>query len=153
MLAVGALFVGACGNDKTPSAGGSNTPAGATVSVELKEWSVSPAPASAAAGKVTFNVKNSGVMHAHEFVVVKTDLDAGALPVKADGSVNEDGAGFTAVGELEDIEIAKSKSTTFDLAAGKYVLFCNVVEETAMPDMGGIKSHYKLGMRIGFTVS
>ena len=122
------------------------------MAVALQEWSVSPAPASIAAGKVTFNVKNTGTM-THEFVVVKTDLEPGALPTKADGSVNEDGTGLTAVGELEDVEVGKSKSTTFDLAAGKYVLFCNVVENPPMANMGGIASHFKLGMRIGFSVS
>jgi uncharacterized cupredoxin-like copper-binding protein len=153
-LAAAALVLGACGGDKEPASSGSPSGSGSsTVAVALSEWSVIPASASTTAGKVTFNVTNQGKGHEHEFVVFRTDLGAGALPTKADGSVNEDGAGVTAMGELEDIAVGKTATKTFDLTAGKYVLFCNIVEDEAMPDMGGIKSHYKLGMRVDFTVS
>jgi len=142
-----ALVLVACGNDK-----GTTQTNASSVAVSLQEWSVLPSPGSVAAGKVTFNVSNKG-KHEHEFVVIKTDLDLTALPVSADGSINEDGTGFTAVGEIEDIAAGANPSTSFTLAAGKYVLFCNIVEDEALPDMAGTKSHYKLGMRTGFTVT
>lgn len=56
-----------------------------TVQVNLQEWAVVPAPTTAAAGEVTFQVTNTGPEDVHEFVVLKTDLDPGALPVDANG--------------------------------------------------------------------
>jgi uncharacterized cupredoxin-like copper-binding protein len=154
VLAVATVALTGCGNNEPkPSGGGSNTPGGGTVAVTLQEWAVLPAQATIAAGKVTFNVKNNGPKHEHEFVVFKTDLDPGSLPKKADGSVDEEGAGVQALGEIEPFAVSKTQPKEFNLAAGKYVLFCNVVETEAMPDMGGIKSHYQLGMRTAFTVT
>jgi uncharacterized cupredoxin-like copper-binding protein len=153
-LSLAALVLGACGGDNEPSSSGSPSTGGtSSVAVTLQEWAVIPASASTAAGKVTFNVTNSGKKHEHEFVVFKTDLDAGSLPAKADGSVNEDAAGLTNLGEIEELGLGKTESKTFDLTAGKYVLICNIVEDPPMEDMGGIKAHYKLGMRVAFTVT
>jgi hypothetical protein len=39
---------------------------------------------------------------------------------------------------------------SFDLAPGKYVLICNIVQTE--PD-GSIEAHYKVGMRTAFTVT
>jgi uncharacterized cupredoxin-like copper-binding protein len=151
-LAVATLVLTACGGGNEPS-GGSGSPAATNVAVTLQEWAVVPAQTSAPAGKITFNVENKGPTHEHEFVVFKTDLDPGSLPAKADGSVDENGAGVQAMGEIEEFAVGSSQVKEFQLAAGKYVLFCNLVEEHAMPDMGGIPSHYKLGMRTAFTVT
>ena len=113
-------------------------------SVELKEFSVSVSPSSADSGETTFSVKNVGGT-THEFVVVKTDLDDGALPTLKDGSVDEEGgAGIEAVDEIEDIAAGDSGELTVDLEPGKYVLFCNVVQ--------GDVSHYAKGMHTSFTV-
>jgi len=105
---------------------------------------VVPASASTSAGSVTFNVKNTGPKDAHEMVVIKTDLAPEALPTKADGSIDEEGAGVTAMGEVEEVAVGTSKTVTIDLAPGKYVLVCNVVD--------GDEIHYKLGMRTAFEV-
>jgi len=149
LFAVGTLVFTACSKDKTPSGGGTNSPSGTTVAVIVQEYVVLPNPASAAAGSVTFNAQNKGPEHTHEFVVVKTALTPDKLPVKADGSVNEDGAGIEAVGELEDIAANTSKTVTFTMTAGSYVLFCNVVETVG----GQTLVHYNLGMRTAFTVT
>jgi len=54
-------------------------------------------------------------------------------------------AALTAVDEIGDILLGSTQSKAFTLSAGSYVLFCNIV------DSGYV--HYKLGMRIGFTVT
>jgi hypothetical protein len=152
-LAVAALCVGtACGGDETtPQTGGTSPPgaAGGPVNATVKEWSVLLRTGDAdnvKAGSITFEVFNEGPTHKHEFVVVKTDLAPNALPTKADGSVDETGAGIQVIGEVEEFDVGKTESTTLTLAAGKYVLFCNVVEEEAMADMGDNRAHYKMGM-------
>ena len=45
------------------------------------------------------------------------------------------------VGEIGNIGKGKTKSKTFTLKAGKYVLVCNIAK------------HYQLGMRAPFTVT
>jgi hypothetical protein len=121
--------------------------------VALKEWSVAPSQASASAGSITFQVTNTGPAHKHELVVAKTDIAPQSLPTKADGSVNEEGAGVQALGEIEEFAVGGPQTKAFTMSAGKYVLFCNVVEDPPTADMAGIKAHYKLGMFAAFTVS
>jgi hypothetical protein len=50
------------------------------VDVRLKEFKVIPAVASVRAGRVTFVVRNVGKL-AHEFVVLRTAIAPGKLPV------------------------------------------------------------------------
>lgn len=83
----------------------------------------------------------------HEFVVIKTDLAAGALPVDADGVVDEAGGGITVIGEIEDVEVGTSRAVTLNLTAGKYVLLCNIWSEDEQ------EAHYAEGMRTAFTVN
>jgi len=143
------LTLGACGGDKKePTSEGPTQ-----IDVTVKEWSVAPDKASTAAGEIKFEVKNQGPNHKHELVVAKTDLGPNLLPTKADGSVNEDGAGITVIGEIEEFAVGDDSEKEFDLTAGKYVLFCNVVEDAPTADMAGLKSHYKLGMFAAFTVT
>jgi hypothetical protein len=150
LFAVAALAFTACSNDKTPSGGSTpSSTAGTTVAVTLQEYAVLPNAASAPAGVVTFQAQGKGPAYAHEFVVVKTALTPDKLPTKADGSVNEDGAGIEHVGELEDIAVGTTKTVTFTMAAGSYVLFCNVVDTVGAQTL----VHYKLGMRTAFTVT
>jgi len=119
----------------------------ATVQVTLQEWAVVPAPASVAAGEVTFQVTNTGPADKHEFVVMKTDLDPGALPADDTGKVSESGTGMEVVDEIEDIAVGASPELKVTLAAGKYVLLCNIYDETEK------EAHYKMGMRIAFNVT
>lgn len=128
----------ACGSSGVSSAPSSApSAAAASVAVDLSEWKVVPATATAAAGSVTFAVANKGTM-IHEFVVVKTDLKADALPV-VDNKIDE--STLTPVDEIEDIAAAATPTLTVDLAAGHYVLLCN------------IETHYEQGMRADFDVN
>ena len=146
MVAISILVLAACsssGSSSAPSSGGGNA-----VNVTLTEWAVVLDKTSAPAGKVAFKVTNSGTQFKHEFVVIKTDLDPASLPADATGKVDEAGAGITFIGEVEELEIGASQDASFDLAAGKYVLICNIVETG-----GGHESHYNKGMRVAFTVT
>jgi len=103
------------------------------VPVSLKEFSINPTATQAAAGKVTFNVKNDGTV-THEFVVLKTNKAAGNLlkGSRADETGN--------VGETGDLAAGASKSITLTLPAGHYALICN------------LPGHYKAGQHTDFTV-
>lgn len=93
-------------------------------------------PISAKAGKVTFTFKNTGNRQ-HEMIVLKTDEALDQLKVGADNKVSEDAS----VGEISETDAGKTVTKTFDLAAGAYVLVCN------------IEKHYNQGMRSAFTVT
>ena len=120
------------------------------VSVALQEFAIVPSVASAPAGKVTFVAKNTGPDDVHEMVVLRTDLDPAALPVDNDGKADEEGDGITSIGETGDVAVGATKDVAFDLAPGKYVLICNIVQTE--PD-GSKEAHYKVGMRTAFTVT
>lgn len=138
-LATGALIIVGCTSDTSSGP--------TTVEVTLQEWAVLAAPNSAPAGDITFDVTNDGPEDIHEFVVMKTDLDAGDLPVDADGVVDEAGGGMEVIDEIEDIPVGESASLTVSLDAGSYVLLCNIWDA----DEG--EAHYALGMRTPFSVT
>jgi uncharacterized cupredoxin-like copper-binding protein len=124
-----------------PAAAGSTkaaTPAPAPalahkVNVSLKEFTVNPSAAQAAAGKVTFKVHNAGTV-THEFVVLKTNTPANGL-LKGDRA-DESGN----VGETGDLKAGASKTLALKLPPGHYALICN------------LPGHYKAGQHTDFTV-
>jgi plastocyanin len=122
---------------------------GATkVAVELKEWSVTPQTASVAAGAVAFQARNAG-KEPHELVIARGD-DASKLPLAADGKVDENKLPKGAsIGEIEEFPAGQSCSGTFELTAGKYVLFCNILEQEG----GTTQNHFANGMRTVIEVS
>ena len=76
---------------------------------------------------------------------------AEALPKDADGGLDEDKlpeGGL--IGEIEPFAGGKLCKGAFNLAAGKYVLLCNIVETE--PN-GEKESHFKEGMHAPFVVS
>jgi uncharacterized cupredoxin-like copper-binding protein len=141
-FAVLALVAAACGDDD----GGEETGAGGAVDVTVQEFAVIPATSSAPAGDVTFDVTNEGPDDVHEFVVFLTDLAPDALPTIEDGSVDEEGEGLELQGEIEDIAVGDTQSVTLDLAAGNYVLICNIYDADEQ------EAHYQEGMRVAFSV-
>ena len=142
IIAVLALAAGACGDDN----GDGETGAGGAIAITLQEFAVIPSPAQAPAGDVTFDATNEGPDDVHEFVVFATDLAPDALPTVEDGSVDETGEGVELQDEIEDIAVGDTQSVTIDLAAGNYVLICNIY------DAAEKESHYQEGMRVEFTV-
>ena len=110
--------------------------------VELIEFQVNLAGQYIAKGKSNFVVKNAGT-ETHEFVIVR-GADPAALPTKADGSVDEEQIKKSdQVGELENIKKGKTKSKTFKLSAGPYILLCNTVDTE---EDGTVVSHFARGM-------
>jgi uncharacterized cupredoxin-like copper-binding protein len=128
-------------------AGCSGDESGGEVAVTLQEFAVGTQPTSVSAGEVTFNVTNAGPDDVHEFVVIRTDLDATELPTDETGAVDEEGEGIDeVVDEIEDIEVGANPTLTVDLEAGSYVLICNIYDEDEQ------ESHYQEGMRTALTV-
>ncbi len=111
------------------------------VPITEKDFSLTSAQNTVAAGKVTFDVKNQGPS-THEFVLIKTETAADQLPFDSSSSdVNEDDTSLHHVDEVEDIKPGKSKKLTADLQPGHYVFICN------------LPGHYHQGMHFDFTVS
>jgi uncharacterized cupredoxin-like copper-binding protein len=156
VLVAAALVLSACGGGASPTSGTTTTTTtttdtagggATTVDVTLQEWAIVPSVDTAPAGDVTFKLTNSGPDDTHEFVVIKTDLDPGALPTDETGSVDEAGGGMEVMGEVEDVAVGSSEELTLTLAAGNYILLCNIYDETEK------EAHYTQGMRIAFTVT
>ena len=113
---------------------------GRPVAVTLAEFSVAPEPASVAAGEVTFDLRNAGA-EPHELVVVRAASPAELAVV--DGRVDEDALPAGAfIGEVESFAAGETCEGTFELTTGRYVLFCNLVEE----EDGDVESHFSEGM-------
>ena len=131
-------------SSSAPSGGATGSVPAGTVNVVVGDtnglngaMTMTVAPDSAKAGKVTFVVKNTGTI-THEMVVLQLSGSQtyDKLPVTAD-KVSED----TSKGETGDVAAGETKTIELNLDAGKYALVCNV------------EKHYAMGMRAGFTVT
>ncbi len=89
------------------------------------------------------------VRRAHDFVIVKSDLPPGELPL-TNGAVDisklnlEGSAGPIAPGPAP----ADDEGYTVNLSPGKYVLFCDIV----IGEGANAVSHYRNGMYTSFLV-
>lgn len=97
-------------------------------------------PATVKAGQVTFSVTNSDSSDTHEFVVFKTDLPAGKLPLDSSNNVDETAKGLTKIDEISSLAPGESKDLNVTLDPGNYVAICN------------LPGHYQAGMFTSFTV-
>lgn len=149
VMAALVLLGSACATEEEPQATSTPeaTPA-STIEVSLSEYSVIATPNVGKAGEITFTVSNKGADE-HEFVVAASDLDAAELPTIEDGSVDEDKLDIK--GEVEELAPGKGGEVKLDLAAGSFILFCNILEEEEEHGEE-VHAHYKLGMRTAFTV-
>ena len=144
------LFAAACGDDDddadptaTESAVTEPTdaePAASetTIDVSLTEFTIEPSEDSAPAGTITFNVTSDGAIF-HNLKVVATDLAADALPVD-DATFSVDEAQVDVVASSDDLNSGDQETLSVELAAGTYVLICNV------------PTHYDAGMTVAFTI-
>ena len=142
ILCAAVLISGCTSGAQTPStaaASSSSPPSGSarSIAVQLIEGKVTPTPATAAAGAVTFSIKNIG-MAVHDFLVIDTDLKADALPMS--GQV-VDKSRLTVVGAVKNIALRATPTLQVDLAPGHYALICN------------IEDHYAAGMHADFDVT
>jgi uncharacterized cupredoxin-like copper-binding protein len=111
-------------------------PADVSVIVDFKEYTITLNTPTVKAGIVKFGIRNLGTM-VHDFDLIKTDLAPDKLPIDtASAKAKTDGL------VKQMINIAQGRATTLsaDLAAGHYVIICNVA------------GHYQLGMRAELTV-
>jgi uncharacterized cupredoxin-like copper-binding protein len=117
------------------------TPSGTPVNVLLEDFRVQQDAAVVPAGTVRFRILNQGPT-SHELIVVRTDRAPDKLPLQRDGlTVNEEGPGIDLVDEAEGLlDIDDRQTLVLDLAAGNYVLYCN------------LEGHYLGGMHAALTV-
>ena len=113
---------------------GDATPKGTLVSVRLSDYHLTTQRLAVPAGYVTFRIHNAGPS-THEFIVARSEVAVDALPLRANGiTVDEDSKKLHPAGELVDVRLDSTRNLTLKLAAGHYVLFCN------------LEGHYRGGM-------
>ncbi len=137
-VVAGVLLVAACSDDGKSSSttAGGGTPVNVTALDKSATAEFTLDRTSVKAGPVTFTFVNNGNRQ-HEMIILKTDEAFDALVVGADHKVGED----TSVGEISETDAGKTVVSSFDLAAGNYVLVCDIA------------LHYEQGMRVAFTVT
>lgn len=135
-VATGALLLalGACGSDSNDSADATSN----DISGSVKEWVVKTDANTAKAGEVVFTITNDGTI-GHEFLVVKTDIASGEIPLDGDHFA-EPTDGIEVIDEIGEFGKGTTETLTLNLDAGNYQLVCN------LPD------HYSAGMHMEFTV-
>jgi uncharacterized cupredoxin-like copper-binding protein len=116
------------------------TPSGTPLNVRLEDFLVRQDAAVVPAGTVSFRIRNQGPT-SHEFILVRTDRAPDKLPLQRDGlTVNEDAPGIELLDEAEGLDIDDRQTLVLDLAAGNYVMYCN------------LEGHYLGGMYAALTV-
>jgi uncharacterized cupredoxin-like copper-binding protein len=136
-IAIAAVFLVGCGGDngtstttteaETEAAAGGPGTAGKAVEIKMGEFYFNPKNATAPAGKTKIEAPNEGSVE-HELVLFKTNKNPAKLPTEANGEVDEEKLDKEAeeAGEIADVEAGETKSESFNLTPGKYVMFCNL---------------------------
>jgi len=115
-------------------------PRGTPVNVRLEDFKVRQDAAVVPSGTVSFRILNQGPT-THQLIVVRTDLAPDKLPLQRDGlTVNEDAPGIDLLDEVGGLDIDDRQTLVLHLAAGHYVLYCN------------LEGHYLGGMHAALTV-
>lgn len=124
----------ACGNDDGATPPAKAEQGNSALKVGMSEMKFTPSALEVAAGPVKVTAVNDGKVE-HELVIIKTNRAPDAMPIK-DDEVDETGA----IGEIPDVPAGVTKSETFDMKPGRYVILC------ALP------GHYEGGMYGTMTV-
>jgi uncharacterized cupredoxin-like copper-binding protein len=115
-------------------------PRGTPVDVLLGDFTLRRDVAVVPAGTVRFRILNQGPT-THEVSVIRTDRAHDKLPLQRDGlTINEDAPGMDFIDEAEGLDIGDRRTLALRLAAGNYVLYCNM------------EGHYLGGMHAALTV-
>jgi uncharacterized cupredoxin-like copper-binding protein len=134
----------ACGGSTAAQPGEPANPAvvGQAVGVTLDEFKVQFDTNSVPAGKVTFEITNTG-HEKHELVILRTDLNVNAIPENSSekNKLTENGTGVVHVTEYDGVDPGKEHNLVADLPAGHYLLLCNY------------PGHAHAGMAAFFTVT
>lgn len=126
--------LGSCGSDSNDSSDATSN----NITGSVKEWVVETSFVTAKAGEVVFTITNDGTI-GHEFLVVKTDIGVGDIPLDGDHFA-EPTDGLEVIDEIGEFAKGTTETLTVTLDPGSYQLVCN------LPD------HYSAGMYLGFTV-
>lgn len=143
----GALALGGCAADPSDMEADGDRDRNGVASSEpmnkiagsVSEWAVHTTTNRAYAGDVTFAITNFGTI-THEFLVVKTDIEPGKLPLGSNNRFDEDFSGLEVIDEIAEFEVNTTGLLKVNLEPGKYQLLCNIA------------GHYKAGMWMGFEV-
>ncbi len=109
------------------------------VAVSLTNFRIGMTP-TLTAGRHTLAVSNDGTVD-HEVVMFRTDLPANALPVDANGKVDEELPLLHGVADSgAPLAPGAGRSVPTQLSPGHYVAVCN------------LPGHYRLGMRLDLNV-
>lgn len=92
------------------------------------------------AGEVTFKVHNDAMTEDHEMVLIKLKSADQTIPVNA-AKHRVDESKLKSLGEVADLKAGKDGQLKVKLAAGDYLLLCN------------IKGHFEAGMKAHLTVT
>jgi hypothetical protein len=102
------------------------TPRGTPVNVLLEDFTLRRDVDVVPAGTVRFRILNQGPT-THELSVIRTDRAPDKLPLQRDGlTINEDAPGMDFLDEAEGLDIGDRRTLALRLAAGNYVLYCNM---------------------------
>ena len=113
---------------------------GTPVNVLLDDFTLRRDVVVVPAGSVRFRILNEGPT-THELSVIRTDRAPDKLPLQRDGlTINEDAPGMDFLDEAEGLDIGDRRTLALRLAAGNYVLYCNM------------EGHYLGGMHAALTV-
>ncbi len=116
------------------------TTTGQVIDVKEESFKLTFSQYSAQAGPITFHIVNGADDMLHEFIIIQTDSPADELPTdEMTGRVKEEAV--TIIAAAEDIPPSNSRNVTVNLAAGHYVIVCN------------LPGHYQQGMRVDFNVT
>lgn len=110
-----------------------------TVNVKLDAFSITM-PSKIKAGQVTFHVSNIDSSDTHSFIIFKTDLAPGDLPLDSSNNVVETAPGLTHIDGIPTLEPNATQDLVVTLQPGNYVAICD------------LPGHYQAGMYAGFTV-
>ncbi len=134
-IVVMAGVLGACGTGSYDADDANDN----EISGTLNEWSVEVDANTAETGEVTFTVTNEGTI-GHEFLVVKTDIPDGEIPLVGD-AFEEPSDGIEVIDEIGEFPAGETQTLTLNLESGTYQLVCN------------LSGHYAAGMHTIFTVT
>lgn len=138
-VVLGGVALSGCADDPNDAAGaGSADVDDGVVSGHVKEWEVVVETDEVPAGEITFRIENQGSIE-HEFLVVRTDVDPGDIPVEGDRFSEEQESIFM-VDEIPEYAAGTTEELTVTLEPGVYQLVCNIA------------GHYTAGMYTKLTV-
>jgi uncharacterized cupredoxin-like copper-binding protein len=142
VLGVGSIAVSACGGS-APKASQQRSASAAErprIAARVAEYRIRTDRVTAPSGDVSFDIRNDGRL-AHDFVVLRSDHSADALP--RDSRERDTVAEYDSGTVVDDAEVAPGRTVTLrtSLEPGTYVLLCN------------LPGHYARGMHTAFRVA